>query len=72
MPTYHKDKSGKTLRVDPGTRYHRDGTGPRNSDGAPIRPLSHSDSHPADTSGTKAETVAKDSRDPGMKQDMQA
>lgn len=36
MSTKHYDKAGKFLREEPGTQYHPDGTGPRDSEGKPL------------------------------------
>ena len=36
MSTVYLDKKGNVIKTDPGTQYHKDGTGPRNADGTPI------------------------------------
>lgn len=37
MSTVKKDRDGNVLEETPGTKYHPDGTGPRNADGSLIR-----------------------------------
>lgn len=55
MSTIIKDKDGNVLQEIPGTKYHPDGTGPRDATGKPIR-SEHADPVAPSADSTAAQT----------------
>ncbi len=65
MSTVHKNKAGQVVKTEPGTKYHPEGTGPRNADGsrivdAAIESNPEAETAPAAASDARPATAKKD------------
>lgn len=68
MTTVFKDRKGKVIRTESGTKYHPQGTGPRHPDGTLI--VDAAEPTNADTTPT-ADDAADDARPATQKEAMQ-